>query len=113
MGDGVLELGGDEGFDDDGVVLVSVGEDAEVEEGFEAVPCHEGTDLIACDELHASGAVADGDAHAVAIGVGADDDVGVFLFCEVEGHLEGRGVFRVGGDDGGEAAVGDVLSGDG
>ena len=30
----------------------------------------------------------DADAHAVAVGVGADDDVGAFLVGEIDGHFE-------------------------
>ena len=57
--------------------------------------------------------VAHGDAHAVAVRVGGDDEVGAFFVGELHAQGQGLGVLRVGRLDGGEAAVHHVLLGDG
>ena len=113
IGDGALEFGGDEGFDEHRAAAVGVGEPAEIEAGFQAIPRHERADLVAGEELHRSGGVADGHAHAVGVRIGADDDLGSGFLGEIDGHLQGRGVFRIRRLHGGEAAVLDVLLGHG
>lgn len=112
-GDSVLHGAGDESLEDDGAIAIGIVEDAEVEHGFDTIPGHDGTGLVAGEEDHFTGGVTDTDAHAVAIGVGADDNVGAFFVGEIDGHLEGGRVFGVGGFDGGEAAIWHVLFGDG
>ena len=61
--------------------------------------------LVAGDGDEITLAAADHDAHAVAVGVGAHDEVSAHLVGQVDGQIEALGVLRVGGLDGGEAAV--------
>ena len=112
-GDGVLHGAGDEGLQEDGVLFVFVIEDAEIKHRLQAIPAHEGAGLVAGQEDHFTLVIADADAHAVAIRIGADDDVCAFFVGEIDGHLQGRGVLGVRRFDGGEAAVAHVLLGDG
>lgn len=95
-GDGVLHGAGDEGFQEDGATAVGVVEDAEIEHGFDAIPGDEGTGLVASEEDHFTSGIADADAHAVAVRVGANDNVCAFFVGEIDGHLEGGGVLWVG-----------------
>ena len=88
-------------------------EHAGFREGFKAVPSHQRAGLIAGEQLHVALAVAAAHAHAVAVRIGADDDVSALLLGLIHGHLQGGGIFRVGGFDGGEAAIAHILSGHG
>ena len=112
-GDGVLHGASDEGLEEDSVLFVFVIEDAEIKHRLQAIPAHEGAGLIAREEDHFALVIADADAHAVAIRIGADDDVSAFFVGEIDGHFQGRGVLGVRGFDGGEAAITHVLLGDG
>ena len=69
--------------------------------------------MVPVEEDEGAGAVAHGDAHAIAIGIGANDDVGTFFFRQVTRHLQGGGDLGIGRDHGGETPVGEVLLGHG
>ena len=67
--------------------------------------------LVAGDRLELALLVAHHDADAVAVGVGAENEVDVVLLGEVNGEGEALGILRVRGNDRGEIAVDDHLLG--
>ena len=77
--DRLLQIGGDEGLDDDPARRILGVQHALLEERLRAVVRDERTDLVAREQFHLSTGVADRHAHAIAIGIGRDHQVGVFL----------------------------------
>ena len=67
--------------------------------------------LVAGDRLELALLVAHHDTDAVAVGVGAEDEVDVVLLGEVNGEVEALGILGVRGHDGREIAVDDHLLG--
>ena len=67
--------------------------------------------LVAGDGLELALLVAHHDTDAVAVGVGAEDEVDVVLLGKVDGEVEALGILGVRGHDGREIAVDDHLLG--
>ena len=74
VGNRMLEFGGDVGFDQQRAVAVGVGQPAELKAGLQTIPSHQRADLVARQKHHLPCRIADGDAHAVGVRIGADHD---------------------------------------
>ena len=61
--------------------------------------------LVAGDGHELSGMVADHDAHAVTVGIGAQNKVGADLVRQFDGQIKALGILGIGGGHGGEVAV--------
>ena len=111
LGDGALEIGGDESFHDHAARRVLRRDDAEFDELPHAVVRHERTDLVAGQEFEAARGIAHRHAHAVAVRVGGDDEIRAILLGELHGERERLGVLGVRRFHRGETSVGDLLRG--
>ena len=109
VGDLVEDVRGDDGRADE---LFSV-EPALFAPALQEVGDEYGVGLVAVEQFEFSVQIAHRDADAVGVRVGAYHHVGIFPDGQVGGHLQGFGIFRVGGLDGGEIARGDHLFLDG
>ena len=78
-GDLILQAAGDKCFNEHGARLVVVIEQAELEVSGDPIPSHEGAGLVAAEQDEPSLRIPDGHAHAVAVGVGANDQIRSFL----------------------------------
>ena len=108
LADGGEQLAGDDGLD---AVLLAV-QLAELLPAGEDVVGEEAPGLVAGELDHLAFVVADGDAQAVGVRVGGEDEVRAGFIGLREGHGHGRGLLRVRGDDRREVAVADILLGD-
>ena len=109
--DGSLKIGGDVGLHQHRVSLIAGVDDPLLAEFLHSIPRHERANLIAGDQLEFARLIAHHNAHAVAIRVGADNDVRAFLFRQINPHLQGGGIFRIGGFHRWESTVRNILLG--
>ena len=100
-------LGGDDGFQSYGLG----GQLARALHRTDQIVEQQHARLVAGDRLELALLVAHHDADAVAVGVGAEDEVDVVLLGEVNGEVEALGILGVRGHDGREIAVDDHLLG--
>ena len=107
LADGGQQFTGDDRLD---AVLLAV-QLAEFLPAGEDVVGEEAPGLVAGELDHLAFVVADGDAQAVGVRVGGEDEVRAGLVGLRQGHLHGRGLLRVRGDDRREIAVADILLG--
>ena len=94
-------LGGDDGLEQHGLFRHGAGP----AHGADQVVRQQHAGLVAGDGDEGAVVCPDHDAHTVAVGVGAQDEVGAHLVGQLDGQIEALGILRVGGDHGGEVAV--------
>ena len=95
-GDGILQIRGDKGLHENGVIAVRVVDDPLVLKSQQAVVAHQGPDLVSGDQGHFSRTIARRHGHAVAVGVGGDDQVCATFFGLGDSHAEGFRILRIG-----------------
>ncbi len=111
-GDGLLQVGGNQRLDDDAAAGIGGGDHAIGDKLLHPVVGHERTDLIAGQQFELPGAIARGHAHAIAIRVRGDDEVGAFFFRQRHGLGQRLGILGIRRLDRRKAAILHFLGGD-
>ena len=107
--DSLLQIGSDKCFDDHGARGVFLVEDALIKQRLGTIVGKERADLIAGQQLHFAAFRAYRCAHPVAIRIGRYNEIGIFIFREIDRHRQCLGVFRVGRSHCGEPSIKTVL----
>ena len=90
-----LQIGSDKCFDDHGARCVFLVEDALIKQRLATIVGKERADLITGQQLHFVAFRAYRCTHPVAIRIGRYNEIGIFLFREVDCHRQRLGVLRV------------------
>ena len=104
-GDLARQLGGDDGLDDRAVCR----DGAQRLTALQNVIQQRAADLVAGHQVVLALVVLDGDAHAVAVRIGAEDAVRADLVRQLHRHGEGRRILGIRDLDGGEVRIGQLL----
>ena len=107
VADGACHLGGHDALAHRAVL----GQGARLLPAAEDVMQQQAADLVARQGMEGALRVLDAHAQAVTVRIRAEDDRGAHLVRQWDGQLEGGRVLRVGGLDGGEIGVGQLLLG--
>ena len=75
-----MQISGDESLDDHGARGVLFIQHAFVEQCLDAVPGKKRTDLVPGQQLHFAALCSNCHAHAIAIGIGGDDEISALRF---------------------------------
>ena len=92
----ILQCGGHEGLHQRDTIGTGLGNDAELLISGKTILGHQGTDLVAGDEVHLAVPAPHRGAHAVAIGVGGHDEIESLFLGQLDCERKRVGVLRVG-----------------
>ena len=86
IGDRVLQIGGDESFDDHGARCVLLVQHAFVEQRLDSIPRQKRTDLVSGQQFHLAILGSNCHSHAIAVRISSSDQVGVLFFSKIDRH---------------------------
>ena len=92
-------------LDQGGAASIRFCHDALIKEGPDAVPGHQGPNLVAAQQLHSTVRITHCHAHPIAVRVSPDDRLRAHFLRQLDRLMQGRGVLRIRRVNGRESPV--------
>ena len=92
----LLQVGGHETLDHDGLVAIGLGQNPLLKEALQAIPDHEGADLIAGEQFQLPFGIPGGHSHAVIVGIGCLHKVGLLHIGQGHSETQCLGILGIG-----------------